>query len=175
MRQSEKGSTLIQLLIVIAISAIIAAGAGVTTTQTNKLSQRNNDRMTVVRQVQNVGYRFSQDALIAQTISTEDDPETTDVEFIIVFWKDWETGDTYDIRYVWLDLADSTKKLIRKQTARDKDGVEIGNETTPIAYNIHTASLSWQDGAWRLSVEAHSGEESLTREYGIARRLELET
>ncbi|MBA7658637.1 hypothetical protein ES703_66596 [subsurface metagenome] len=86
--------------------------------------------------------------------------------------KDWETGDTYDIRYIWFDSADSLKKLKRKQIIRDKDGLTTGNITTLVADNIYTADLSWQDGAWRLSVEAHSGEKSLTREYEISQRLE---
>jgi len=175
MRRSEKGSIFINSLLAIAISAILAAGAGITISQMTTVTQSNNDRMTAVRQIQNVGYRFSQDAPMAQTVTAEDDPETTDTEFIILYWKDWETGDTYDIRYIWHDSTNSTKRLTRKQVTHDKDGVEIGNETTLIAFNIHTASLSWQDGAWRLSVEAYSEEKVLTREYKITQRLKLDT
>jgi len=170
MRRDEKGFIIINLAVVLAISAIIAVGAGMTTVQIIQGSQRTNDWTAVVRQAQNVGYWVSEDALTAQTITISDDPETTDVEFIIVYWKDWETGDTHDIRYVWLDSADSLKKLQRKHLTRDKNGVTTANKTALIADNICTANLTWQDGAWRLSIEARSGDKSATREYEISQR-----
>ncbi len=173
MKRDEKGFTIIDLVVVIAITAIIALGSGMTVVQIIKGSQRSNDWTTVVRQAQNVGYWVSEDALMAQTIAISDDPETGDIEFFTVYWKDWETGDTYDIRYVWLDSADSLKKLVRKQVSKDKDGVEISNKSTLVADNIYAATLSWQDGAWRLSVEARSGEKSTTREYEISQRLQV--
>ena len=37
---------------------------------------------------------------MAQSINITDDPETADIEFTIMPWKDWETGDTHDICYV---------------------------------------------------------------------------
>ena len=43
MKRNEKGFTLINLAVVIAISAIIAAGAGMTTAQIIQGSQRSND------------------------------------------------------------------------------------------------------------------------------------
>jgi len=174
MKRDEKGFILVNLAVVIAIVAMIAAGAGMTTVQVIKGSQRSSDWTTAVRQAQNVGYWVSEDALMAQTITISDDPETTDVEFIIVYWKDWETGDIHDIRYVWLDSADSLNKLKRKHLTRDRHGVEIGNKTTLVADNIYAASLSWQDGKWSLSVETRSGEKSATREYEISQRLEPE-
>ena len=174
MKRNEKGFTLIELAVATAIVALIALGAGMTTVQIIQGSQHSSDWTTAVRQAQNVGYWVSQDVLIAQTANVSDDPETADIEFIIVYWKDWETGDMYDTRYVWLDSADSLKKVKRKQLTRDKDGVEISNKTTLVADNIHTANLSGQDGLWRLSVEAHSGKKSATREYEISQRVKDE-
>ena len=172
MRQNEKGFIIVNLAVVIAIAAIITLGAGMTTVQIIKGSQRTNDWATVVRQAQNVGYWVSEDALMAQTITIGDDPETANVEFIILSWKDWETGDVHDIRYVWFDSVDSLKKLKRTQVTKDRDGVEIENKTTLVADNIYTANLTWQDGMWRLSVEARSGEKRITREYEISQRRE---
>ena len=111
---------------------------------------------------------------MAQTINATDDLGTDDVEFVVMNRKDWQSGDTDDIRYVWLDSADSLKKLKRKQLTCDKNGVEIGNKMTLVADNIYTANLSWQDGMWALSVEARSGEKSATREYKISQRLKIE-
>ena len=110
--------------------------------------------------------------LTAQTITTSDDPGTTDVEFIILYWKDWETGDTYDIRYIWLDSADSLKSLKRKVMSCDKDGIETGNISTLIANGIYSVNLSLQNGVWHFNVEARSGDMNIIRKYECTQRLE---
>ncbi len=173
MKRSEKGFTVIEVIVAVAIAAIIALGAGMTTIQIMQGSQQSSDWTTVVRQAQNVGYWVSEDALKSQTIDIGDDPETGDNEFIIIYWKDWEVGDTYEINYVWLDSADSLKMLKRKQITRDKDGVVISNKTTLVADNIYTATLSEESGRWRLSVEVRSGDKSVTREYEVSQRIQV--
>jgi len=164
--------TLIEVIVAVAISAIISAVALMTVAQIVRSSESNNDCTTTIRQAQNLGHWISQDVLMAQTITVGDDPETTtDVEFITSTWMDWETGDTYDIRYLWFDSADSLKIVKRNQVTRDMDGVEVDNRTTLVANNIYAADLSFQDGIWTLSVETRSGDKSVTREYEIGYRL----
>ncbi len=164
--------TLIEVIVAVAISAIISAVAVMTVAQIVRSSESNNDWTTTIRQAQNLGHWVSQDALMAQTITVGDDPETTtDVEFITSTWMDWETGDTYDIRYLWFDSADSLKIVKRNQVTRDMNGVEVDNRTTLVADNIYAADFSFQDGIWRLSVETRSGDKSVTREYEIGYRL----
>ncbi len=171
MKLNEKGFTLIEVMVVIAISALLVLGASVTTIQMLHHSQSSTDKSNAVRQAQNVGYWVSNDALMAKTIEIGDDPVTVDdVEFIIVHWKDGETGDTHKIRYLWLDSVDSLKKMKRNEVIKDKDGVEIGNKTTLVADNINTANFSEITGGWKLNVEARSGDKSVTREYEISQR-----
>ncbi len=172
MKRYEKGFTLIEVLVATAITAMLGAGVTMTAGQIISSSQRNNDSAITVRHTQNIGYWVRQDALMAQSVNVTDDPETTDVEFIILHWKNWENGDIHNIRYILLDSADSLKKVQRKELTRDKDGVEIGNETTLIADNINTANLSEQDGAWILSVEVVSGKKFLAKTYRIGYRVE---
>ncbi len=172
MKRDESGFGLIGLAVAIAITAIIVAGAGMGTVQVIKGTQRNNDHMTVIRQAQNLGSWLSRDALMAQTINASDDAGTAEDEFVIMYWKDWENGDTHDIRYIWLDGANSLKIFKRKQLTNDKDGLEIGNTTTLIAHSIYSANLSQQGSTWWLSVETRSGQRSLMREYKINQRLE---
>jgi len=125
-----------------------------------------------LRQAQSVGYWVSQDALTVSTIDIGDDPETAELEFISLFWKDWENGYTYDTRYLWFDSADSLKQLKRNQVVRDTGSVELSNTTALIADNIYSATLTPQTGSWRLTVETHSGDKSVTREYEISQRLQ---
>ncbi len=171
MKRDERGFSLIILAVAVAISAIIAAGAGMSTVQIITGTQRNNDHATVIRQAQNLGSWFSRDVLTAQTINATDDLGTADDEFVIIYWKDWESGDTHDIRYVWFDDAGSLKYLQRKQITRDKNGIETGNTITLVAGNIYSANLTQQANIWCLSVETRSGQKSLTREYKISQRI----
>ena len=172
MNSNEKGFALIELMVTIAISALIAVGAGMTVSQIIRGSQHGSDWTTAIRQAQNVGYWVSQDILMGESIAIGDNPETADIEFIDVYRKDWETGDTYEISYIYLDSVDSLKKLKRNQLICDKDGVATSNISTFIADNIYTANLSSQDGVWKLNVEVRSGERSVNREYQINQRQE---
>ena len=170
MSRDERGFTIIELMVSIAVMGLITLGASMTTVQIIKGAQYNEDWMTAVRQTKNVGYWVNQDALMAQTIDTNDDPETAEIEFITAPWKDWETGEIHDVRYVWLDSTDSLKKLQRNHLTYDRDGIETGNKSTLVADNINAATLSWQNDMWRLSVEAYSGEVGITRTYEIGQR-----
>jgi len=172
MKRSENGFTLVGILVTTAIVALIAGGAAMSTVQIIQGAERDSDRTTAIRQAQNAGYWVSNDATMARKIDIGDDPGTGEVEFIILYWKDWETGDIHEMRYMWLDSSDGLKKLKRKHLTRDKDGVEIENRTTFVADNIYTADLSEQDGGWRLTVETRSGTRSETREYEITQRLD---
>ena len=172
MKWSEKGFTLIEVLVATAIMAMLGTGITMTAGQIINGSQRNNDWATTVRHAQNIGYWVRQDALMAQSVNVTDDPGTTDVEFIILDWKNWETGDIHNMRYILLDSADSLKKVQRKELTRDNGGVEIGNETTFIADNIYTANLSEQDGVWTLHIEAVSGMKNSDKTYRIGYRVE---
>ena len=171
--KGEKGYSFIDVIIAVSISALLAVGAGMTTAQIFRSTRLNSDWNIALRQAQSIGQRVSQDALMVSTIDIGDDPDTTtDVEFISLFWKDWESGDTYDTRYLWFDSANSLKQLKRRQVARDINGVEISDTTTLVAGNIYAVTLTQQTNSWRLNVETRSGSKSVTREYEISRRLQ---
>ena len=171
MTRKEKGFGLISLAVTIAIAAIIAAGAGMTYVQVVKGTERNENHAKVVRQAQNLGRWFSRDALTAENITAGDNPETGDDELLTIYWKDWENGDTFDIRYIWLDDVDSLKQLKRNQVKHDKDGAIVENITSLIANSIYSANLSQQDNTWILNIESRSGQKCAVREYKITKRL----
>jgi len=170
--KGEKGYSFIEVLIAVSVSALLAVGAGMTTAQIFRSSRLNSDLNVMIRQAQSVGQWVSQDALAVNTIDIGDDPETGDVEFISLFWKDWENGNTCDTDYLWFDSANSLKELIRRQVTRDNSGAVISDRTVLVATNIYAATLTQQTNSWRLNVETRSGSRSVTREYEISRRLQ---
>lgn len=171
MRRKEKGFGLISLAVAIAIGALIAAGAGMTCLQIIKGTERNNTHAEVIQQAHNLGRWFSRDALMAESITAGNDPETGDDELLTIYWKDWESGDIFDIRYMWLDDVDSLKRLRRNQVRRDKEGDVAENITSLIAFSICSANLSQQNDTWILNVETHSGDKSSAQEYRTMKRL----
>jgi len=168
----QAGFTIIGLLVTIAISALIAAGAGMTAVHTLKVTESSQAHTTSARQAQNFGSRISQDLLMAKTASTGDDPGTPEIEFITLQWKDVETGYIYDVSYIWLDSGDSTKKVVRNETIYDEEGIPTSNASTIVADHVFSASLSQQDDAFTLSIETRSGQQSETKQYEIIQRAE---
>jgi len=171
MRRQEKGFGLISLAVAVAIAALIAAGAGMTTIQVIKGTERNEHHARVIQQAHIFGRWFSRDALMAENITASDDPGTVDDEFITMYWKEWISGDTYNIRYIWLDDVESLKKVQRNQVKRDKDGAVTENITSLMAYSLYSANLSKQDNTWILSLETRSGQKSSLQEYRATKRL----
>lgn len=170
MNLNEKGFSLLEMIVAISVGAIIALGASMTTVQMINVTARNNHQTTAIRQAQNVGFWMSQDLLMGHSANVSDDPGTPDTEFVTITWKHWETGDYYDIRYVWTDSIESLKKLKRNQITRDKNGLIIETKSMLIADNILSANLSLQNGVWDLSVGTRSGKISEFREFEINKR-----
>lgn len=172
MQKGEAGFGMLTLVVVVALSAIIAAGAGMTTIQIFKGTDRNEDHIQTIRQAQNLGRWFSQDAMMAENVTAGDDTGTSDVELLSIYWKDWENGDTFDTRYLWVDDADSLKQIKRTQVTRDIDSVITENFSTMVAFGLYSANVSQQDNTFIMSVEARSGEKSSLQEYKVTRRLD---
>jgi len=85
--KDQRGFTLVELMIAIAISALIIGGLTLTIFQLFGGHARSSSEMTVIRQVQNAGYHISHDAQMAQIVNTDDDPETTEIiELVTLTW-----------------------------------------------------------------------------------------
>ncbi|MDD4858736.1 MAG: hypothetical protein PHR56_00810 [Dehalococcoidales bacterium] len=169
MTRSERGFFTIELVVVLGLSSLIAIGAGMTVTQLITSTQRNDNQAVAVSHAQQAGYWISQDVICSQNITLGDDPCTSDDEFISIFWKDWENGDSYDIRYLWLNSG-SLQKLNRTFVVRDRENVVTENKTRQVADYIAGAGFTQQGHVWQLNIQTHFGERTVSREYGIDQR-----
>ena len=173
MKRGEKGFTLIEVLVVTFIMALIASGATMTIAQVLGVTKSSNDRTTAIRQVQSAGYWISRDSLMAQSVTTDNDPETPELEFITLSWTAWENSDVHKVVYTFEDMPTGLKKLKRQHLVYDINGLEIENDMMYIAQNIiDSASFSVEDGVWILSIGARSGTKTENREYEIIPRVE---
>ena len=97
--KNQKGFTLIELLIVVAIFAVVAVAANAVIGQIVQ-SNRTSNHMVALRQVQQAGYRVSQDGVQARNITNS----TGDGGFPLTLnWTTWEGGELHTVVYdlIW--------------------------------------------------------------------------
>lgn len=174
MKPGEKGFTLIELLISVTITVLASGAAGAAIFQTLKNTERNSDRMTVVRQVQNAGSWISRDAQMA--LSANSTASLTLPNFLVINWTEWdETGNPvyHSARYFFEGLTGGVGTL--KRNHQSSAGA---NEETLIAQYIYydpadvanTSNASYQSPLLTVKLTALFEERMETREYKIRRR-----
>jgi len=113
MKQDEKGDTLIELIIAIAIMVMVSGAALVGIFQISKTTELNAAHMTAVSQVQNAGYWIAHDARIAQGVTTDN---LTLPDFLILSWIEQGSCDEYQLTYTLENMAGSPlTKMLRNQ------------------------------------------------------------
>ena len=174
MKLSQKGYTLIELMIASTIMALAAGAAGAAIFQVLRNTERNNDRLTVVRQVENAGYWISRDAQMA--LSANATANLILPDFLFLSWPTWSDDGSliiHSARYYLEDLTDGTWTLKRNYLSDAGD-----NQTTLIARHIYydaddvanTSNASYEGTALTVKLTAVSGQIIESREYQIKHR-----
>lgn len=88
--KKQMGFTLLELLIVLAISGLVTGATTMTFFQVFDGNARTSNHMEAVRQVQNAGYWVSRDAQMAQIVDTGNDPGTPELELVTLTWTEWD-------------------------------------------------------------------------------------
>ena len=96
--KNQRGFTVIELLVAIAISGLITSGLTLTIFQVFSGNARNSSEMIVIRQVQNAGHWISRDTLMAQVV--------TPAEAVTVSWDQRESGDLGDEDRLYFAFSD---------------------------------------------------------------------
>ena len=163
--KSQKGITMLELLMAFAVTGIITGGITATLYQMVTGSARTSNHLTAVKQVQNAGYWVSRDAQAAQDV--DDDPGGG--ELLVLTWTDWD-----DVVHTVTYTLDGTELW------RD-DGVEQSAVAQFVDVDPAKTSFDFADTngdtlddtvIFRVTVTIGSGlqEETETREYRIVPR-----
>jgi len=171
MKHREKGFTLIELIVGMAILFLVGGAGAMATFQLLKGTEVNSTHMTAVRHVQNAGYWISHDTRMAQSISAAN---LTLPTFLVFNWTDGDTQDDVEIVYTLDDIVGSAlKDLYRHQSVNGG-----ANTTTFIAQfidpDIARTSCQFSGDKLTLTITATVGagmsEQSETRIYEFVRR-----
>lgn len=175
--KSQKGFTLIELVVAIALVALVALAAAVTIWQMLNVSAQNSHWNQAIRNAQNVGYWVSHDSLTAETIRTS--PPAADNNlladgsaFLVIYWKEWVSGDLHRISYTAHSSSDSLYKIERTYTVFDQYQVQKETRDMFVADNINYLSFNEANTPWLLEVTADSGSKRVTRTYEVKARID---
>jgi len=164
MKRGEKGFTLIEVLVVIALTGVIIGPLAMVTTTLLTNPQRFTDQNVVLQQVRNAGYWISRDVQMARTVN----PRDPSSGFLLSLDIPVDIDENNDLRIDYLFDGDRLKRQ-----KHDSLGTLISE--TLIADYIDTDntlfSLNPDAGLYKLTVRAAKGEAAVTRSYGVKQRL----
>jgi len=176
MKYGQAGFMFIEVMVAMSIIALVAAATTMSIFQMASTTDRSNGYMTAVRQVQNAGYWISQDAQMAESVSTDN---LTPPNILVLKWTDWgyDTDSVYhSVTYSLENVSDGIGEL--KRTHQDSEGA---NEQMLVAQDIYY-DPSDPDNATQASCEgrvltvklvAMSGGTEEVREYKVYTRPEF--
>lgn len=165
MKLGEKGFTVIELLLVVAITGVIVAPLTMATITLLTNPQRTADQGTVLQQVQNAGRWLSRDVQMTKTVSPGD---TNGFPLTLTIPMDDNPDNDYTIEY---GFEGSTLKR------RFYDSGDNLTSETLIADYIDTDNTTFgtdnttAGGSYKLSIRAVKGEAAVTRGYEVRQRL----
>jgi len=162
MKRGERGFTLIEVLIVIAITGAIIWPLTMATTSVLRNPQRTADQNVVLEQVRNAGHFISRDVQMARTVTTS---APSGFPLTVSIAVDADENHDYTVDYL---LEGS--KLKRKEY----DPSHILVSETLISDYIVTNNSTFStisDGLYKLTIKASKGKAVVTMNYEVSQRL----
>jgi prepilin-type N-terminal cleavage/methylation domain-containing protein len=165
LRKDQRGFSMMELLMVIALTGIITAAITTAFFQVFDMSRRTANHMVAVSQVQQAGKLVSEDMLETQEDRIDDNPSGPG-EFLKLGWISQNTSTVHNITYTL-----ENGELWRSES------ISGGNATlTRVAEYIDSdptkTSCDWDGSALTFIVTATVGDESEQRIYSVRPRAE---
>lgn len=161
-KPKESGLTLLELIVVLALSSIIGAAAMISIHQIVTSSKFSSDMNTAINQIRNAEHWITRDARAARSINTSVGGNV----LVSLQWESWDGSANHTATYTLVDTGGSLKEL-----ERDYDG-----STTFVASYIDPAGTGadWDPNEHLLTVNvtARVGQETESRTFEVKPRPE---
>lgn len=165
LKKDQKGFTLVELLVVVAITGLITWGITMTIFQVFDINTRSTNRMAAISQLQNAGFWVSPDVQMAQNVT----PGVSSGFPLTLTWIEWGTNNTHEVIYSLVAMSGELKKLQREHYRN-----LALNSTTIVAEYINPdpqkTKCEFVGGELIFTVTATVGGESETRVYEVKPR-----
>ncbi len=169
LNRDQRGLTLLELIIAIALTVIVTAGITAVTLNALNIHLATTNRMTAIAQVRHVGFWLTPDVMMAQP--DQIDTNRTSTKLLTLNWTAPASNVTNSLVYAFEAMAGSG------EIARLKRAHYIGSNSTPDSvyvvaeYIDPTATSCRREGdAVICTVTATVGKESVTKEYRVKPR-----
>lgn len=169
LNKNQRGFTLVEVIIVLAIIGIVIGAATMTIVQVINGSSSTSNHMIAIRQVQNAGYWVSRDVQMAQSVAPALD---SDGFPLTLTWTDRD-GDDHQVVYSLVDMPGGLAKLQRSHSVNGTTATFIVAEfIDPDETNcyLYKCLICGERLASLAELEAHfaneHGEEELQYENG---------
>jgi prepilin-type N-terminal cleavage/methylation domain-containing protein len=182
--RNQRGFSLIEILVSVAISAFIAVGIVISLHQIIIGGSNTRKDMRSTQYVQNTGAWIRQDVLMSQSILSGDNPTTEENETMTLYWAGASYKDTQDndcIDYFEVSYYLDSKELRRKEYVTTKvynsngslvDTIE-DQGIAVISDNINGISINSENVSLVLSITALAGDAETEKTYEILPRATL--
>jgi type II secretory pathway component PulJ len=144
---SQKGFTLIDLTIGVAITGLISLGATTSIVQVVEGNIDNRSHITAIEQVQNVGYWISRDATMAQEAVLGFDSGLP----LTLSWHEYD-GDEREVIYTIAGDSLERQEYLNKDTNPDPVATTVITQNVDLSGTSFTKSTS-ENGKTRLTLE----------------------
>ena len=141
-KRNEFGWTMIELIVAIAVSALIVGGTVVLLRQTVMVGSEHRHKTMANLQVQYVGFWISEDVMQAQTLEIGESPEV-DGKFLTVGWIDSD-GAYNEVLYEVIDMEDNGLWRLTRTHTIEVDEVEENLGTASVGEYLDPGSTSCQ-------------------------------
>lgn len=173
MNRREKGFTLIETIVGVALVSLLALGGTVATYHTLRITESSDARLTAVGQVESAAFWIARDAQMAETIFTD---QLDEPDFIIMGWRElvYESDPIYhSVTYSFQNVTDYVGQLKRHHWTNTGT-----NDYTVVANYIYirngnppgTSLAVYISPVLNLRLVAHFKNDIEMRNYSITRR-----
>jgi prepilin-type N-terminal cleavage/methylation domain-containing protein len=164
LKTTEKGFTLVELLVALSIAAFVTAAASMTIITMMRLTPKTNNWAIALRQVQDAGYWISRDVMMSDTVT----PGTGDTFLTLTVPQPSTVSQPSPppktIVYQFQDMSGGLKRLMRTDNTTIMVAEYISTPDTTATYDDVTLILT-------LKVTATSGDTTVTRQYEATQRV----